>query len=71
MYHGTKIATLVGDRATVKVYRLTSMISDVIRFKIEDEAFAARENPRGVRIVEDQRYALTLAAALAQEGRIG
>jgi hypothetical protein len=71
MYYGKKIATLVGDRATVKVYRLTSLVSDLVRFKIEDEVFAEVENPRGVRIVEDQRYALTLAAALAQEGRIG
>lgn len=71
MYRAKKIAVLVGDAATIPVFEIQSIMADMKSYQIRHGAFRTRENPSGVRIIDDRGYALTLAAALAQGGLIG
>jgi len=71
MYRSRKIATLIGDFATVAIFEITNMKTSTVRYKLQHEELADAENPKGVRIMDDRVYALKLAAGLAQEGRIG
>jgi len=71
MYRAKEIAVLVGDLATIPVFEIESILHGSTCYQIRHEEFADVENPTGVRILTDRAYALTLAASLAQDGRIG